>query len=78
VSIAVLADRAVPTYGIPPAVVAVLVAVALLALFGNRITRWVRRRRLRTIARRAWAGRGGTSAMHSRERTEVGREPDEE
>jgi hypothetical protein len=67
-SIAVLADRAVPAYGIPPAVTAVLVAVALLALFGNRITRWVRRRRLRTIARRAWARHGGSIERHNKER----------
>jgi predicted DCC family thiol-disulfide oxidoreductase YuxK len=45
-----------------------LVAMWILIRWGMPMSAWVRRRRLRTIARRAWARRGGSSEQHGMDR----------
>jgi hypothetical protein len=45
-----------------------LVAMWVLIRWGMPMSAWVRRRRLRTIARRAWARHGGTTRQHGMER----------
>jgi hypothetical protein len=46
----------------------ILVAMWVLIRWGMPMSAWVRRRRLRTIARRAWARHGGSIERHNKER----------